>query len=132
MRSIVSRTSLALLAACLCLTPSIAPAQQSQRVYIAVADSVPMSVPAAATALAEALARQGWTILADHAVGSDSVRCQFAAHVVVAQQPAHTTALLALGPQAAFAIPVRLGVFEDEGGVHVSMVNPLSTERTIV
>jgi hypothetical protein len=52
--------------------------------------------------------------------------------VVVAQQPARVAALLANGPQAAFAVPVRLGVFADERGVHVSVVNPLSVERTMV
>jgi hypothetical protein len=40
--------------------------------------------------------------------------------------------LLARGAQAAYSVPVRLAVFEDEHGVHVAMVNPLSVDRTIV
>lgn len=50
----------------------------------------------------------------------------------LAERNAIDTALLAHAAQAAFAVPVRRGVFEDERGVHVSMVNPLSVERTIV
>lgn len=132
MRSTVSRAAHALLAAVLVLIPAAAVAQDAQRVFVVVADSVPMSVPAAATALASALTRQGWTVLANHAVGTDATRCKFGAHVVVAQQPARVAALLSRGAQAAFAVPVHVGVFEDERGVHVSLVNPLSVERTIV
>lgn len=132
MRTAVPRTALVLMTAGLFVAPSVAAAQDAQRVYVAVADSVPMSLSAASTAIAGALARQGWTVLADHAVGTDGTRCTFGAHVVVAQHPARVTALLANGAQAAFAVPVRIGVFEDERGVHVSLVNPLSVERTIV
>lgn len=132
MRPSISRAALVLVAVSLFLAPAGAAAQDAQRVYVVVADSVPMTVPAAATALSSALARQGWTVLANHAVGTDAARCGFAAQVVVAQQPARAATLLASGPQAAFAVPVRLGVFADERGVHVSVVNPLSVERTMV
>lgn len=132
MRTAVSRAALVLMAVSPALAPSPAAAQDAQRVYVVVADSVPLSVPAAASALAGALTRQGWTVLANHAVGTDAARCTFAAHVVVARQPARVATLLANGPQAAFAVPVRLGVFADERGVHVSVVNPLSVERTMV
>ena len=125
------RRALALLATAFCLAPAVAPAQGAQRTYVVIADSLPMTVPAASAAIAGALGKQGWTMLADHAVGTDQALCTYAAHVIVAQHPARTTALLALGAQAAFAVPVRLAVFEDERGVHVSMVNPLSVERTI-
>ena len=121
----------ALLATAACLAPSAAPAQGAQRTYVVLADSVPMAVPAASTAIAIALGQKGWTLLADHAVGTDQSQCSYGAHVIVLNQPARAAALLALGAQAAFAVPVRLAVFEDERGVHVSMVNPLSVDRTI-
>lgn len=132
MRSVVSAVAFGLLSVSPFLASSRAVAQDAQRVYVVVADSVPLSVPAAATALTGALTRQGWTVLANHALGTDAPRCKFGAHVVVAQQPARVAALLANGAQAAFAIPVRLGVFEDERGVHVTLVNPLNVERTMV
>jgi hypothetical protein len=127
-----SRVTVAMVAAAGVCAPLAARAQGAQRVYLVVADSVPMTVSAASAAIGEALGRQGWTVLADHAVGTDSAKCRYAAHVVVARQPAHSAALLAHGPLAAYATAVRLGVFEDERGVHVAMVNPLSVERTIV
>jgi hypothetical protein len=36
------------------------------------------------------------------------------------------------GVRGAFAAPLRLAVFEDEGGVHVAAVNPRSLARTMV
>ncbi len=131
MRPMILRAVCASLAAALVTIPSVAPAQGAQRVYVAVAEPVPMAVPAAATAIADALKGGGWTVLADHAVGGDR-NCTYGAHVVVAQQPAHTAALLAAGTTGAFAVPVRISVFEDERGVHVAMVNPLSIERTVI
>ena len=132
MRAVISFTVFSLLAAMLCLAPAPATAQGTQRAFVVVADSVPMSVPAASAAIAAALTLKGWTVLADHAVGTDEASCSYGARVIVAHQPARAVALLNLGVQSAFAIPVRLGVFEDEHGVHVALVNPLSLERTIV
>jgi hypothetical protein len=117
-------------AACLSATP--ARAQGAQRVYVMLADSVPMAVPAAASTIAGALTRHGWTVVADYPVPGDAARCGGGAHVIVARQAAHEQSLLAHGAPAAFAVPVRLSVFQDEAGVHVAMVNPLSIERTIV
>lgn len=131
MRPYSRRAALAVLAAALVQLPTLARAQGAQRVYIAVADSVPMTVPAAATAVADALKGAGWTVLANHPLGGDR-GCSYTARVVVAHQPAHTAALLAKGATAPYAVPVRISVYEDERGVHVAMVNPLSIERTVL
>lgn len=40
--------------------------------------------------------------------------------------------MLAFGPRAAFALPLRIAVFEDENGIHVAAVNPQSLTRTII
>ena len=120
-----------LLAAALVQLPTLARAQGAQRVYIAVADSVPMTVPAAAIAVADALKGAGWTVLANHPLGGDR-GCSYTARVVDAHQPAQTAALLAKGATAPYAVPVRISVYEDERGVHVAMVNPLSIERTVL
>ena len=132
MTSSASRAVVALATSAALLTPTALAAQAAQRVYVVLADSVPMSVSAASAAIAESLKGQGWTILATHTVGSDVTRCSYTARVVVAKQAAHASALLAKSALGAFAVPVRIGVFEDERGVHVSMVNPLSLERTMV
>ncbi|MEK7239955.1 MAG: hypothetical protein AAB224_05160 [Gemmatimonadota bacterium] len=132
MRSIFRCAVVVPLGTALCLAPATVFTQDAQRVFVVVADSVPMTVPAASTAIAGALTRQGWTVLADHAVGTDQSRCGYSARVVVAHQPARVATLLAVGAQSAYALPVRIAVFEDERGVHVAMVNPLSVERTII
>ncbi|MBL0171005.1 MAG: hypothetical protein IPP90_09785 [Gemmatimonadaceae bacterium] len=132
MPSSVCRAALALATSAVLLSPASLAAQGAQRVYVVLADSVPMTVSAASTAIAESLKGQGWTILATHTVGVDATRCSYAARVVVARQAPHTAAVMAKGALGAFAVPVRIGVFEDERGVHVSMVNPLSVERTMV
>lgn len=132
MRSLRAPVAFALLAAVSWLSPAVAHGQDAQRVYVVVADSVPMPVPAAAAAIASELARRGWTVLADHAVGADGARCSFGAHVVVARWVEHDQAMRTRGAAAAYAVPVRLNVFDDESGVHVAMVNPLSVERTMV
>lgn len=128
----IPRAALALLASACLMSPARAHAQGDQRVYVVITDSVPLSVPATASAVSDALTRNGWAVLADHAVGTDRARCSYGARVVVAHQPVHTASLVARGALAAFAVPVRIGIFEDERGVHVAMVNPLSVERTIV
>lgn len=129
LRSLRAPLLLASLLSAGALTP--AGAQGPQRVYLNLVDSVAMSVPAASAAVAGALARSGWVVLADHPVGTDRARCGYAARVLVMHKPSRA-ALLARAATAPYAIPVRLGVFQDERGVHVSMVNPLSIDRTVL
>lgn len=131
MRPLTVLAATGLIASAVLLPSSPARAQGAQRVYIAVADSVPMSVPAASAAIADALRGAGWIVLANHTLGADR-SCAYTAHVVVAHHPEHTASLLARGATGAFAVAVRLAVFDDERGVHVAMVNPLSIERTII
>ncbi|HEX4932355.1 MAG TPA: hypothetical protein VFV33_04195 [Gemmatimonadaceae bacterium] len=131
MNVIVLRAGRLLAASALLFVSSPLHAQGTQRVYVALADSVPMSVPAAASAIADALKGASFVVLADHAVGGDR-SCSFGARVIVAHSPAHAASLLPRSATAPFAIPLRLAVYEDERGVHVAMVNLLSIERTIV
>lgn len=132
MSKLANAAMLALLGSVVLLSAPPAVAQSAQRVFVVVADSVPLSVAAAATAVSESLTRDGWAVLANHSIGVDAARCGYSARVIVARQPAHTAALAAKGVIAAFAATVRIGVFEDERGVHISMVNPLSLDRTVI
>jgi uncharacterized protein (DUF302 family) len=107
-------------------------AQGTQSVYVTLADSIPGTVASAASATSAALTRAGWTMLANHQLGTDASRCGYQARVIVAAKPSHTATVLAKGDLGAYAVPVRIAVFEDERGVHAAMVNPLSLERTMV
>lgn len=54
------------------------------------------------------------------------------ARVLVVHSPSYAQTVLARGPRAAYAIPVRLAVYQDERGTHIVMANPRSLNRTIV
>ncbi len=59
--------------------------------------------------------------------------CASRARVYVLHDPDYATRLLDLHPATgAFAIPLRINLFEDERGVHVSVVNPENVNRTIL
>jgi uncharacterized protein (DUF302 family) len=77
-----------------------------------------------------ALQRAGWQLVASHDVGSGG--CAHKAKTFVVNAPAFTAEVLKHGPRAAFALPLRLSVYEDDIGVHLAAVNPQSLARTIV
>jgi len=61
-----------------------------------------------------------------------------AAHVreidntIAVHSPTYAEKLLARGVRAAFALPVRIAVYEDESGTHVALMNPSSVNRTVL
>lgn len=85
-----------------------------------------------AAALAEAAPAAGFDVLGLVPVGSPE-GCSYSAQVVALCQPEYArrviTANRRTGP---FGIVDRVNVFEDENGVHVSVVNPRSTLRTVL
>jgi hypothetical protein len=74
--------------------------------------------------------RAGWTVIASFGPGSGD--CRFRARVYVVDDPGYAAALAKAGTNAAFALPLRVAVYEDENGTHVSLANPQSLSRTIV
>lgn len=121
-------------AAALTLTarPAVLPAQGApQAVFRVLADSVPGSLDDAVAALRGGFVAAGWEVLAAYESGA-GVACGYGARILVVHSPAYAGAVLAHGPRAAFALPLRLAVFQDEAGTHVAAFNPLSINRTIV
>ncbi len=84
------------------------------------------------SALRVAVTASDWTLLADYAAAVPGSNCTFGAHVFVVHHPEYAAAVLAHGVTAAFALPLRLAVYEDETGIHISATNPRSLNRTIV
>jgi uncharacterized protein (DUF302 family) len=82
------------------------------------------------TAVPGALQRAGWQLVASYDVGTGG--CVHKAKTFVVNAPAFTAEVLKHGPRAAFALPLRLSVYEDDVGVHLAAVNPQSLARTIV
>jgi uncharacterized protein (DUF302 family) len=103
-----------------------------QAVYINLADSVPGSLEEITGALRTAFTGAGWEVLAVYEAGVERADCEYGARILVLHSPAYARAVLAHGPRAAFALPVRLVVFQDEAGTHVAAMNPHSVNRTIV
>jgi hypothetical protein len=98
-------------------------------VYLRLVDAAPGDFEAMVAAVGPAIDRAGWKLVASYDASCD---CRFRARVFVVHPPAYAAAVLALGSRAAFALPLRLAVFEDEPGVHLAAVNPQSIARTIV
>lgn len=82
--------------------------------------------------LEAAYARAGWDVVASVETGSIPGRCEATGNTLVLYSPAWASQILPAGPHAAFAVPLRLTVFEDEQGVQVSVMDPRSLMRTMV
>ena len=104
---------------------------QDVGVFLRVADPTAGTVDEISSNLASAIEGAGWTLLASYDAGVDP-ECTYRARVFVVDWPEHTQAVLSQGTHGAFAAPIRLAVYEDELGVHISAVNPRSLNRTIV
>ncbi|GMV05506.1 MAG: hypothetical protein AMXMBFR53_17840 [Gemmatimonadota bacterium] len=100
-------------------------------VYLRLLSGSSLDFEDASRRLEAALSAAGWTVDArlDAAVGQ---ACAFRGRVIVAHLPSLADRLLASGPHAAFALPVRFVVWEDETGVGVGATNPMNLFRTIV
>ena len=103
-----------------------------QAVYVNLADSVTGSLEEITGQVRAGFTGAGWQVLADYSAGAERRDCGFGARIIVLHSPRYAQALLAHGPAAAYAVPLRLVVYQDEGGTHVAAVNPLSVNRTIV
>lgn len=108
------------------------PATQTYGVYVQLAEAVPGSFDETLASVRGGIEGVGWVILAEYDAGVDESKCEFGARVFVIHSPDYAEQVLAFGPRAAFALPLRVAVFEDENGIHVAAVNPLSLTRTVI
>ena len=123
---------LAVLAAVLLVPYRALAAGERQAVYVNLADSLQGSFDEASGALRAGFVANGWEIVTARDVAVDRTACSYRARVFVIHSPRYSEQVLAHGPRAAFALPVRVALYEDEAGMHLATVNPLSINRTIV
>ena len=85
----------------------------------------------AVASLESAISAGGMQVLAsyDAGVGED---CVLRAHNIVIDSTDYNSKVMEHGPLAAFALPLRMGVYEDTEGISVSFVNPSSLNRTVM
>lgn len=118
------------------LTGAPAPAARAlepkQAVYVNLADSLQGSFDDLTQALGSAYEAAGFKRVAVHDVATERGACPYRARVLVLYEPRYAERLLAAGPNAAFAVPIRVLLYEDETGTHLATVNPLSINRTMV
>ncbi|MHC4925185.1 MAG: hypothetical protein ACYTG4_14105 [Planctomycetota bacterium] len=113
--------------------PSVVHADDDDpRVYLRLAEGIEQPLEAVSEALEGALADAGWNVLSTMDCGVVEDRCDFASRVIVAYTDAHRARLMAYGNHAAYALPIRFVIYEDENGIGVGATNPMNLNRTIV
>jgi hypothetical protein len=121
----------AVLAGALLTSPATASEPgQTFGVYVRVLDAPVDAYGGVTAALPDLLAKAGWQLQASYDAGTGD--CGFKARVYVVTDPTWTAALSGGGADAAFVMSLRIAVYQDELGTHVSLANPQSLARTIV
>ncbi len=100
-------------------------------VYVKVIEKAQGSFEDTVKATEEALEAAGWQVLASYEAGVME-RCGKRAHNIVVHSPDYAGRIMEQGPDSAFALPLRVGVYEDREGVSVAFVNPASINRTVL
>ncbi len=106
--------------------------QKNHGVYQYVVRSANVSVAEATTAIRHGAAEAGWIVTSIVEPGSPA-SCDFGSRVLILRDTEYARIVMRAnqltGP---FAVLDRVNVFEDEEGVHVSVVNPLNINRTVL
>lgn len=100
--------------------------------FLRLLDSSTLTLDQTAAGLMDAFRADGIRLAADVPLALDSGFCSFGARVLVFHDDAYAARVLSRGEYAAYAVPLRIAVFEDENGVHAATVNPMSLNRTMV
>jgi len=106
--------------------------EEDQGVYEYVVSPAKMSFPQAVTALQKSFAQANLRILSS-SISKSPGNCNFKANVFILYDSLYAEQLLKLNPATApFALFDRINLFEDENGIHLSLVNPDNILRTIL
>lgn len=131
MRSVWVRAIVPLTALLLAAPPSPLSTQgPSYTVFLRLVDAPAGSFDQMTAAVRPAVERMGWQLLASYDAGTGG--CTHRARTFVVNAPGFTAEVMKTGARSAFALPLRLAVFEDDLGVHLGAVNPQSIARTVV
>jgi uncharacterized protein (DUF302 family) len=103
--------------------------EKDQGVYVKMAEGMKADVGQTAAKVKQALTAAGYEVIADYSNGVPA-GCNFKAATVVFTKPDYAAKIVAGGPDKAFGLPLRVGIYEDEKGVNIAMVNPVSMNRS--
>jgi uncharacterized protein (DUF302 family) len=100
-------------------------------VYVKAVEKAKGSFNEVSANVVSALKSAGWEVIGtfDTAVPEG---CKFRSRVIVFNSPSYSKTIMSNGVKAAFALPLRAGVYEDETGINVAFLNPASINRTII
>lgn len=112
---------------------ALAPAVHAQEygVYVKAVDKIQGTFDDAVKNTEEALKKNGWQVLASYEA-SVPQKCGFRAYNIVINSPEYDKEIMSHGPTAAFAIPLRVELYQDEKGLNAAFVNPASINRTVL
>lgn len=124
--------AMAFVMAALSVAVSAAAASPAPGVYQYVVHRAEGSVESVATAVAAAAPGAGFQLLARFPASAPA-GCAFKAEVLAFYAPEYGLQVVAADRRTGpFAVVDRVNVFEDEAGVHVSVLNPRSILRTVL
>jgi uncharacterized protein (DUF302 family) len=101
-------------------------------VYVNVVETATGEFDAVVGAAEAALTGAGWDVLASFESGVEPECGKLRAHVIVVNNAEYAAQVVSHGPEGVFAIPLRVGVYQDERGTHVEVLNPRSLNRTVL
>jgi uncharacterized protein (DUF302 family) len=100
-------------------------------VYLKVIEKAQGSFDEVSSSVETGLKKGGWQILGSHDTGVPE-KCGFRSRVITFSSKEYATEILKNGVKAAFALPLRAGIYEDDKGINIAVVNPSSINRTII
>lgn len=100
-------------------------------VFVKVIEKAQGSWTEVASKVESALKKAGWDILSSYDSGIPD-DCIYHSRVIIFTSSDYSKNLLTYGAKSAFALPLRVGIFEDDKGVNVSVLNPVSINRTVL
>ena len=106
-------------------------AAEKYGVYIKVIEKAQGSFDDISSSVEAGLKKGGWDILASHDTGVPE-KCDFRSRVITFSSKEYAAEIMKKGVKAAFALPLRAGIYEDDKGINVVFVNPSSINRTII
>jgi uncharacterized protein (DUF302 family) len=122
---------LVLFFAILLLTVLPAAAGVQYGTFVKVTEKAAGSFDEVSKAVESGLQKAGWEILGTYDTGVPQ-SCNFRSRVIIFSSKDYADAIMKNGVKAAFALPLRAGVYEDEAGINIAIVNPASINRTII
>ncbi len=105
-------------------------AARVQGVYIRMLGGIRVDARQEAPKVEAALKKSGFTILAAYENGVPE-GCSYKVETIVFTRVDYASKMLARGPDMAFALPLRLSLYEGPAGLNIAMMNPVSVDRTI-